>query len=47
MNLGGTLSTNDEPETVSFSVPWGSILGGRDKYCDPRGSWLEDILGEG
>ena len=46
MNPGGTSSTNDEPDSVSFGVPWGSIPGGRVMKGgeDPEGSWLEYIL---
>ena len=46
MKPGGTSSTNDEPESVSFGVPWGSIPGGSEikEEFDPGGSWLEYIL---
>ena len=46
MKPGGTSSTNDEPESMSFGVPWGSIPGGSDMKggVDPGGSWLEYIL---
>ena len=47
MKPGGTSSTTDEQESLSFGVPWGSIPGGSDMKGgdDPGGSWLEYILG--